>query len=73
MMLICMLISNTGNIGAELSFSNVGMFISSDAGNSWRKVPLHQESHQDLLCFTHYHTDTDITASSPQESVLSNR
>lgn len=27
-----------GNIGAELSYSNVGMFISSDAGNSWRQV-----------------------------------
>ncbi|CAF93571.1 unnamed protein product, partial [Tetraodon nigroviridis] len=28
----------TGNIGAELSYNNVGMFISSDAGNSWRKI-----------------------------------
>uniref|UniRef100_A0AAV2LPW3 Sortilin N-terminal domain-containing protein n=1 Tax=Knipowitschia caucasica TaxID=637954 RepID=A0AAV2LPW3_KNICA len=28
----------TGNIGPELSFNNVGMFISSDAGNSWRQV-----------------------------------
>ncbi|XP_053708942.1 VPS10 domain-containing receptor SorCS3 isoform X2 [Synchiropus splendidus] len=27
-----------GNIGAELSYNNVGMFISSDAGNSWRQV-----------------------------------
>ncbi|MEQ2259546.1 VPS10 domain-containing receptor SorCS3 [Xenotaenia resolanae] len=26
----------TGNIGAELSYNNVGMFVSSDAGNSWR-------------------------------------
>lgn len=39
------IISNTGNIGAELSYNNVGMFISSDAGNSWRKVRLHQETH----------------------------
>ncbi|KAM9793122.1 VPS10 domain-containing receptor SorCS3 [Neosynchiropus ocellatus] len=28
----------TGNIGGELSYNNVGMFISSDAGNSWRQV-----------------------------------
>ncbi|MEQ2205942.1 VPS10 domain-containing receptor SorCS3, partial [Xenoophorus captivus] len=28
----------TGNIGAELSYNNVGMFVSSDAGNSWRPV-----------------------------------
>uniref|UniRef100_A0A8C1UDI4 Sortilin related VPS10 domain containing receptor 3b n=1 Tax=Cyprinus carpio TaxID=7962 RepID=A0A8C1UDI4_CYPCA len=28
----------TGNIGPELSFSNTGMFISSDAGNTWRQV-----------------------------------
>uniref|UniRef100_A0A8C1V8R1 Sortilin related VPS10 domain containing receptor 3b n=1 Tax=Cyprinus carpio TaxID=7962 RepID=A0A8C1V8R1_CYPCA len=28
----------TGNIGPELSFSNTGMFISSDAGNTWRKI-----------------------------------
>ncbi|TWW59419.1 VPS10 domain-containing receptor, partial [Takifugu flavidus] len=28
----------TGNIGAELSYNNVGMFVSSDAGNSWRKI-----------------------------------
>uniref|UniRef100_A0A3B4Y444 VPS10 domain-containing receptor SorCS3-like n=1 Tax=Seriola lalandi dorsalis TaxID=1841481 RepID=A0A3B4Y444_SERLL len=28
----------TGNIGAELSYNNVGMFISSDAGNSWRQI-----------------------------------
>uniref|UniRef100_A0A8C5HSJ0 VPS10 domain-containing receptor SorCS3-like n=1 Tax=Gouania willdenowi TaxID=441366 RepID=A0A8C5HSJ0_GOUWI len=28
----------TGNIGAELSYNNVGMFISSDAGNSWRAI-----------------------------------
>ncbi|KAF3851935.1 hypothetical protein F7725_005290 [Dissostichus mawsoni] len=30
--------SPTGNIGAELSYNNVGMFISSDAGNSWRQI-----------------------------------
>uniref|UniRef100_A0A8C8K9T6 PKD domain-containing protein n=1 Tax=Oncorhynchus tshawytscha TaxID=74940 RepID=A0A8C8K9T6_ONCTS len=28
----------TGNIGSELSYNNVGMFISSDAGNNWRHV-----------------------------------
>ncbi|KAG9345911.1 hypothetical protein JZ751_007725, partial [Albula glossodonta] len=28
----------TGNIGTELSFSNVGMYISSDAGNNWRQI-----------------------------------
>ncbi|MGH0183354.1 UNVERIFIED_CONTAM: hypothetical protein FKN15_011935 [Acipenser sinensis] len=28
----------TGNIGAELTFSNVGMFISTDAGNSWQQI-----------------------------------
>ncbi|XP_061763847.1 VPS10 domain-containing receptor SorCS3 [Nerophis ophidion] len=28
----------TGNIGAELSYNNVGMYISSDAGNSWRQI-----------------------------------
>uniref|UniRef100_A0A671SM71 VPS10 domain-containing receptor SorCS3-like n=1 Tax=Sinocyclocheilus anshuiensis TaxID=1608454 RepID=A0A671SM71_9TELE len=28
----------TGNIGSELSYSNVAMFISSDAGNNWRQV-----------------------------------
>ncbi|KAM6941368.1 VPS10 domain-containing receptor SorCS3 [Lycodopsis pacificus] len=27
-----------GNIGTELSYNNVGMFISSDAGNSWRQI-----------------------------------
>ncbi|XP_041738172.1 VPS10 domain-containing receptor SorCS3-like isoform X2 [Coregonus clupeaformis] len=28
----------TGNIGTELSSTNLGMFITSDAGNSWRKI-----------------------------------
>nr|XP_020486526.1 VPS10 domain-containing receptor SorCS3-like [Labrus bergylta] len=28
----------TGNIGTELSSNNLGMFISSDAGNSWKKI-----------------------------------
>ncbi|KAK1166672.1 VPS10 domain-containing receptor SorCS3-like isoform X1 [Acipenser oxyrinchus oxyrinchus] len=28
----------TGNIGAELTFNDVGMFISTDAGNSWRQI-----------------------------------
>nr|XP_061792495.1 VPS10 domain-containing receptor SorCS3-like [Nerophis lumbriciformis] len=28
----------TGNIGTELSYNNVGMYISSDAGNSWRQI-----------------------------------
>ncbi|MGH0150245.1 UNVERIFIED_CONTAM: hypothetical protein FKN15_048831 [Acipenser sinensis] len=28
----------TGSIGAELTFSDVGMFISTDAGNSWRQI-----------------------------------
>ncbi|XP_056147393.1 LOW QUALITY PROTEIN: VPS10 domain-containing receptor SorCS3 [Lampris incognitus] len=28
----------TGNIGTELSSTNLGMFISSDAGNSWRQI-----------------------------------
>uniref|UniRef100_A0A3Q3LA20 Sortilin related VPS10 domain containing receptor 3 n=1 Tax=Mastacembelus armatus TaxID=205130 RepID=A0A3Q3LA20_9TELE len=32
------IIMATGNIGAELSYNNVGMFISSDAGNSWRQI-----------------------------------
>jgi len=27
-----------GNIGSELSYNNVAMFISSDAGNNWRQV-----------------------------------
>ncbi|KAF7216643.1 VPS10 domain-containing receptor SorCS3 isoform X1 [Nothobranchius furzeri] len=33
----------TGNIGPELSYNNVGMFITSDAGNSWR--PIFEEEH----------------------------
>lgn len=36
-----------GNIGAELSYNNVGMFMSSDAGNSWRQVSLKTESHSE--------------------------
>lgn len=28
----------TGNIGTELSTTNLGMFITSDAGNSWRQI-----------------------------------
>ncbi|KAG7463022.1 hypothetical protein MATL_G00190840 [Megalops atlanticus] len=28
----------TGNIGAELSYNNVGMYVSSDAGNTWRQI-----------------------------------
>uniref|UniRef100_A0A8C5HWV7 VPS10 domain-containing receptor SorCS3-like n=1 Tax=Gouania willdenowi TaxID=441366 RepID=A0A8C5HWV7_GOUWI len=28
----------TGNIGPELSSTNLGMFITSDAGNSWRQI-----------------------------------
>ncbi|RXM27121.1 VPS10 domain-containing receptor SorCS3 [Acipenser ruthenus] len=28
----------TGNIGAALTFSDVGMFITTDAGNSWRQI-----------------------------------
>uniref|UniRef100_A0A8C1UF46 PKD domain-containing protein n=1 Tax=Cyprinus carpio TaxID=7962 RepID=A0A8C1UF46_CYPCA len=28
----------TGNIGSELSYNNVAMFISSDAGNNWRQI-----------------------------------
>ncbi|XP_035258745.1 VPS10 domain-containing receptor SorCS3 isoform X1 [Anguilla anguilla] len=28
----------TGNIGSELSFNNIGMYISSDAGNNWRQI-----------------------------------
>lgn len=28
----------SGNIGTELSSTNLGMFITSDAGNSWRQV-----------------------------------
>uniref|UniRef100_A0A8C7HB74 VPS10 domain-containing receptor SorCS3-like n=1 Tax=Oncorhynchus kisutch TaxID=8019 RepID=A0A8C7HB74_ONCKI len=28
----------TGNIGSDLSYNNVGMFISSDAGNNWRQI-----------------------------------
>lgn len=31
----------SGNIGTELSSTNLGMFITSDAGNSWRQVGLH--------------------------------
>lgn len=46
-------ISNTGNIGAELSYNNVGMFMSSDAGNNWRKV----RQHQDLPHFTHHNNN----------------
>ncbi|KAF7220419.1 VPS10 domain-containing receptor SorCS3 [Nothobranchius furzeri] len=32
------IIVGTGNIGIELSSSNLGMFITSDAGNSWRQI-----------------------------------
>ncbi|KAL2302826.1 hypothetical protein Nmel_010277, partial [Mimus melanotis] len=28
----------TGNIGSELSYTDVGVFISSDGGNSWRQI-----------------------------------
>ncbi|XP_051561251.1 VPS10 domain-containing receptor SorCS3-like [Myxocyprinus asiaticus] len=28
----------TGNIGSELSYNNVAMYISSDAGNNWRQI-----------------------------------
>ncbi|XP_051559211.1 VPS10 domain-containing receptor SorCS3 [Myxocyprinus asiaticus] len=28
----------TGNVGSELSYNNVAMFISSDAGNNWRQI-----------------------------------
>ncbi|KAM6203661.1 VPS10 domain-containing receptor SorCS3 isoform 1-T1 [Sarcoramphus papa] len=28
----------TGNIGSELSYTDVGVFISSDSGNSWRQI-----------------------------------
>uniref|UniRef100_A0A8C3B9K6 VPS10 domain-containing receptor SorCS3 n=1 Tax=Cairina moschata TaxID=8855 RepID=A0A8C3B9K6_CAIMO len=28
----------TGNIGSELSYTDIGMFISSDGGNSWRQI-----------------------------------
>uniref|UniRef100_A0A8C4S2L0 Sortilin related VPS10 domain containing receptor 3 n=1 Tax=Erpetoichthys calabaricus TaxID=27687 RepID=A0A8C4S2L0_ERPCA len=28
----------TGNIGSELSFNDVGMFISADSGNNWRQI-----------------------------------
>uniref|UniRef100_A0A8C8RIX2 VPS10 domain-containing receptor SorCS3 n=1 Tax=Pelusios castaneus TaxID=367368 RepID=A0A8C8RIX2_9SAUR len=28
----------TGNIGSELSYTDIGTFISSDAGNSWRQI-----------------------------------
>ncbi|XP_076839029.1 VPS10 domain-containing receptor SorCS3 isoform X1 [Brachyhypopomus gauderio] len=28
----------TGNIGSELSYNSVGMFVSSDAGNTWRHI-----------------------------------
>ncbi|XP_060624334.2 VPS10 domain-containing receptor SorCS3 [Anolis sagrei] len=28
----------TGNVGPELSYTEVGMFVSSDAGNSWRQI-----------------------------------
>uniref|UniRef100_A0AAY4DML3 PKD domain-containing protein n=1 Tax=Denticeps clupeoides TaxID=299321 RepID=A0AAY4DML3_9TELE len=36
----------TGNIGSELSYQNVGMFISSDAGNTWRQVRIFEEEHR---------------------------
>lgn len=39
-------IFTAGNIGAELSYNNVGMFISSDAGNSWRQVSFTPRSSQ---------------------------
>lgn len=32
------LVCFAGNIGSELSYTDVGMFISSDGGNSWRQV-----------------------------------
>uniref|UniRef100_A0A7M4F0H0 Sortilin related VPS10 domain containing receptor 3 n=1 Tax=Crocodylus porosus TaxID=8502 RepID=A0A7M4F0H0_CROPO len=28
----------TGNIGSELSYADIGMFVSSDGGNSWRQI-----------------------------------
>lgn len=28
----------SGNVGPELSYTDVGMFVSSDGGNSWRQV-----------------------------------
>uniref|UniRef100_A0A665XCD1 Sortilin related VPS10 domain containing receptor 3b n=1 Tax=Echeneis naucrates TaxID=173247 RepID=A0A665XCD1_ECHNA len=31
-------IVGTGNVGTELSSTNLGMFITSDAGNSWRQI-----------------------------------
>lgn len=32
-----------GNIGSELSYTEVGVFISSDGGNSWRQVCIAQQ------------------------------
>lgn len=32
-----------GNIGSELSYTDVGVFISSDGGNSWRQVCFAQQ------------------------------
>lgn len=37
----------SGNIGSELSYNNVAMFISSDAGNTWRQVTLYSQCHSE--------------------------
>lgn len=36
----CSALLSIGSIGAELTSSNVSMFITSDAGNTWRQVTL---------------------------------
>lgn len=43
-MLLC-----SGNIGTELSSTNLGMFITSDAGNSWRQVTAVGDHRQHVL------------------------
>ncbi|KAM7408583.1 hypothetical protein PAMA_002346 [Pampus argenteus] len=56
----------TGNIGTELSSTNLGMFITSDAGNSWRQVrPI-------LVCTLHLlHFLKQMMPSYPKVSVIS--
>lgn len=42
---------SAGNIGTELSPSNAGMFITSDAGNNWRQVRRYVALHRGHLFY----------------------
>lgn len=45
---------SAGNTGTELSSANAGMFITSDAGNSWRQVRRHLPRHNAVLSDTRW-------------------